>query len=275
MSNATLLTRLEGKIHDGLAPKFLFSLTQEAAIQVYQNFLHLNDPKAEWYVVHLSRGFCTCPDQILNASVCKHMFACFAHCQDQPSNSSVGPKVWRFEDLPASLINAPHLIMDADIVESIGLKVMHQAQVIPSRPRPATADIPLQLTQSSRAALIRRIKEGCEKIYDGCHSLEDDELDEKVKAVEALASEVNRPGASSELLRLGIAPRKGSRAAARNNVLRGRESKRTGQMKAKPASFQQPKNFNLKVKKPKTKAITCGKDKREVLGMSRFTRGRA
>jgi hypothetical protein len=74
---------------------------------------------------------------------------------------------------------------------------------------------------------------------------------------------------------LGIAPRKGSRAAARNNVLRGRESKRTGQMKAKPASFQQPKNFNLKVKKPKTKAITCGKDKREVLGMSRFTRGRA
>ena len=75
-------------------------------------------------------------------------------------------------------------------------------------------------------------------------------------------------------MRLGIAPKKGTRAAERNNALRIRESKRTGQKKAKPASFQEPKNFNLKVKKVKTKAITSGTGKREVLRMSRFTRSR-
>ena len=160
--------------------------------------------------------------------------------------------------------------MDAVIVESIGEKVRHEAQVIAPRPRPPSSDAPMQLTQSSRAATIRRIKDACEKIYDGCHSLEDVELEEKAKEVEALAREVNRTGASSELFRLGVVPKKGTRAASLNSTLRSRESKRSGQKKAKPASFQQPKNFNLKVKKAKTKAITSGKDKQEVLKMSRF-----
>ena len=89
---------------------------------------------------------CTCLDQILSASVCKHMFSCFAHSQAQPSSSSAASKIWKFEHLHASLINAPHLIMDPVIVKSIGLKVKHHTHVVALRPRPAaTADAPLQL----------------------------------------------------------------------------------------------------------------------------------
>lgn len=79
-----------------------------------------------------------------------------------------------------------------------------------------------QVAQSSRAALIKMLKEEFEKLYNACLSMEDDELEATVKAFKALVQK----------FRSLVVRRKGSRAAARNNVFRHRESRRSAQKKS-------------------------------------------
>ena len=76
-------------------------------------FTHQLSPLDRHYIVDIKAGTCSCPDCRLNKMVCKHMFAIFHHSTTSPSPL---PQPWRFEDLPASLVGRPSMIIDADVV---------------------------------------------------------------------------------------------------------------------------------------------------------------
>ena len=66
-----------------------------------------------FYRVNIKSGTCTCPDCRLNRFVCKHMFAIFHY-----SAAMKWAQQWSFSDLPPSLTQAPHMVIDGSMVQA-------------------------------------------------------------------------------------------------------------------------------------------------------------
>ena len=206
--------RLDVAIRDREVPQAALSLTREVALETYEVLLEQFGKKGDlYYIINIKNGSCSCPDRCRRHMVCKHLFAVFRH---HPQ--------WSFSDLPTSFTGAATMILDAHVTPELNAVLGRMA----APPLPATVPTHMaRVQQQPRVSAERQqLVDVLSTLTAASYLVEEEGLPGFLAGARQLQQQYVRP---SDLFVKGVAPPRGSRAAAANHLGARKKASRTGQ----------------------------------------------